>query len=158
MTTGAMPFYLMFGREIRSKLPDLRREAPVTSEEVCDRDWSRKLLQKDYVDAKRRVVEIQVEIGDRVLMKNTKTNKLSPNYNPSPCEVVDRKGEVTVRSKAGVDVKRNVSFVKKYQERPSEEEKTNVEPAHQEQKETSQAREARGETRPLKPTGSPTPV
>ena len=41
-------------REIRSKLPDLRREAPVTNEEVRDRDWSRKLSQKEYVDAKRR--------------------------------------------------------------------------------------------------------
>jgi len=28
MTTGATPFYLMFGRKMRSKLPDLRREAP----------------------------------------------------------------------------------------------------------------------------------
>lgn len=43
MTTGATPFYLMFGREMRSKLPDLRREAPITNEEVRDRDWSRKL-------------------------------------------------------------------------------------------------------------------
>ena len=31
MTTGATPFYLMFGREMRSKLPDLRREAPITN-------------------------------------------------------------------------------------------------------------------------------
>lgn len=43
ITTGAKPFYLMFGREMRSKLPDLRREAPITNEEVRDRDWSRKL-------------------------------------------------------------------------------------------------------------------
>ncbi|PFX31209.1 Uncharacterized protein K02A2.6 [Stylophora pistillata] len=43
MTTGATPFYLMFGREMRSKLPDPRREAPITNEEVRDRDWSRKL-------------------------------------------------------------------------------------------------------------------
>lgn len=43
MTTGATPFYLMFGREMRSKLPDLRKEAPITNEEVRDRDWSRKL-------------------------------------------------------------------------------------------------------------------
>ena len=49
MTTGATPFYLMFGREMRSKLPDLRREAPITNEEVRDRDWSRKLSQKEYV-------------------------------------------------------------------------------------------------------------
>ena len=63
MTTGATPFYLMFGREMRSKLPDLRQEAPVTNEEVRDRDWSRKLSQKEYVDAKRRATESEIEIG-----------------------------------------------------------------------------------------------
>ena len=117
MTTGVAPFFLMFGREMRSKLPELRREAPITNEEIRDRDWARKLTQKDYVDTKRHAVESQVEVGDQVLLRNTKINKLSPNYDPSPCEVIDRnRGEVTLRKKDGVEVKRNVSFVKKYQE------------------------------------------
>ena len=105
MTTGATPFYLMFGREMRSKLPDLRREATITNEEVRDRDWSRKLSQKEYVDAKRSAVASEVEIGDKVLLRNSKANKLSPNYDPKPCEVVDRKGgEVTVKSTAGTKI------------------------------------------------------
>ena len=117
MTTGVAPFFLMFGREMRSKLPELRREAPITNEEIRDRDWARKLTQKDYVDTKRHAVESQVEVGDQVLLRNTKINNLSPNYDPSPCEVIDRnRGEVTLRKKDGVEVKRNVSFVKKYQE------------------------------------------
>jgi len=62
MTTRATPFYLMFGREMRSKLPDLLREAPITNEEVRDRDWSRKLSQKECVDAKRTAVASEVEI------------------------------------------------------------------------------------------------
>ena len=100
-----------------SKLPELRREAPITNEEIRDRDWARKLTQKDYVDAKKHAVESQVEVGDQVLLRNTKINKLSPTYDPSPCEVMDRsRGEVTLRKKDGVEVKRNVSFVKKYQE------------------------------------------
>ena len=58
-----------------------------------------------------------MEVGDQVLLRNTKINKLSPNYDPSPCEVIDRnRGEVTLKKKDGVEVKRNVSFVKKYQE------------------------------------------
>ena len=100
-----------------SKLPELRREAPITNEEIRDRDWARKLTQKDYMDTKRHAVESQVEVGDQVLLRNTKINKLSPNYDPSPCEVIDRnRGEVTLRKKDGVEVKRNVSFVKEYQE------------------------------------------
>ena len=102
---------------MRSKLPELRREAPITNEEIGDRDWARKLTQKDYVDTKRHAVESQVEVGDQVLLRNSKTNKLSPNCDPSPCEVIDRnRGEVTLRKKDGVEVKWNVSFVKKYQE------------------------------------------
>ena len=69
------------------------------------------------MDTKRHAVESQVEVGDQVLLRNTKINKLSPNYDTSPCEVIDRnRGEVTLRKKGGVEVKRNVSFVKKYQE------------------------------------------
>ena len=49
-------------------------------------------------------------------MTNTKTNKLPPNYNPSACEVIDRnKREVTLSKNDGVEIKRNVSFVKKYE-------------------------------------------
>jgi len=43
-TTGAIPFSLMFGRDVRSKLPDLRRgTVNPFKEEVCERDWSNKL-------------------------------------------------------------------------------------------------------------------
>ena len=100
---------------MRSKLPELRRVALITNEEICDRDWARKLTRKDYVDTKRHEVESQVEVGDQVL-RNTKINKLSPNHDSSPCEVIDRNREVTLRKKDGVEVKRNVSFVRKYQE------------------------------------------
>ena len=69
------------------------------------------------MDTKRHAVESQVELGDQVLLRNTKTNKLSPNYDLSPCEVIDRnRGEVTLRKKDGAEVKRNVSLVKKYQD------------------------------------------
>ena len=84
MTTSVATFFLMFGREMRSKLPELRREAPITNEEIRDRDSARKLTQKYCVDTNRHVVESQVEVGDQVLLRNTKTNKLSPNYHPSP--------------------------------------------------------------------------
>ena len=59
VTTGVAPFFLMFGREMRSKLPELRREAPITNEEIRDQHWTRKLTQKDYVDTKRHAVESQ---------------------------------------------------------------------------------------------------
>ena len=42
-TTGATPFYLMFSREMRTKVPELSREAVEVPREVRDRDRSNKL-------------------------------------------------------------------------------------------------------------------
>ena len=36
----------------------------MTNEEVRDREWLRKLSQKEYVDAKRIAVASDLEIGD----------------------------------------------------------------------------------------------
>ena len=74
MTTGLAPFFLMLEREMRSKLPELGHEAPITNEEI--RDWARKLTQKNYVDTEKHAVESPAEVGDQVLLRNTKTNSL----------------------------------------------------------------------------------
>ena len=54
--TGTTPCYMTFGREVRSKLPDLKRETVgVPGEEVRERDWSSKFTGKAYADLKREV-------------------------------------------------------------------------------------------------------
>ena len=56
-------------------------------------------------------------VGDTVLLKAEKTNKLSINFNPDPFKLVHKTGsEVTLKNKAGVELKRNTAFVKKYNE------------------------------------------
>ena len=87
------------------------------------------MTQKDNVNTKRHTVEGQVEVRDYVLLRNTKTNKLSPNYNRSPCEVIDRnREEVKLRKKNGVEIKRNVSFLKYQENDTSESESESVAP------------------------------
>ena len=72
-TTSATPYYLMFGREMRSKLPELRRETvQVPREEVRDRDWSNKLKGKAYADARRGSTLKSIRVGDAVLLKAEK--------------------------------------------------------------------------------------
>ncbi|KAL9966533.1 hypothetical protein ACROYT_G024621 [Oculina patagonica] len=114
-TTGATPFFLMFGREMRSKLPELRGETvQVPREEVRDRDWSNKLKGKAYADARRGAAPKSVRVGDAVLLKGEKSSKLSTNFRPSPFKVVEKTGsEVTVRNEAGEEFKRNTAFVKR---------------------------------------------
>ena len=107
-TTGATPCYMMFGREIRSKLPERKRDTvEVPSEEVRERDWSGKLKGKTYADLKRGAMAKNIRVGDTVLLRADKTNKLSTNFNPAPFKVVQKTGEVTLRNETGVELKRN---------------------------------------------------
>ena len=96
-TTGAKPFNLMLGQEVRMKLPKLRRETvEVSREEVRDHDWSNKLKGKAYADVHRGAMPKSMRIGDTVLLKVEKS-KLSTNFCPSPFKVVQKTGtEVTV--------------------------------------------------------------
>ena len=114
-TTGTTPCYMMFGREVRSKLPELKRETVgVPSEEVRQRYWSGKFKGKAYADLKRGATPKRISVGDTVLLEAEKTNK-STNFNPDPFEFVHETGsEVTLRNGAGVELKRNTVFIKRY--------------------------------------------
>ena len=93
-TTGATPFYLMFGRKMRSKLPELRRETvEISKEEIRDQDWSNKLKGKGDADNRRGATPQSIRIGDAVLLRAEKSNKLSSNYNfnPSPFKSLTRR-------------------------------------------------------------------
>jgi len=114
-TTGATPFYLMFGREMRTKLQELRREQTVIDESVRDADFRKKIQGKEYSDGKRRSMPSAIIVGDTVLLKTPKVDKFSTNFHPTPCKVVKREGgEVTVETEDGKEVKPNVSFMRKF--------------------------------------------
>ena len=59
-------------------------------------------------------------VGDAVLLKAEKTNKLSSNFSSSPFKVVQKTvSEVTLRNKNAVELKQNSALVKKYNEQES---------------------------------------
>ena len=56
-STGKSPNQLMFGRDLRSRVPDIknfRLVKMVGDREVRDRDLKQKTLQKSYADKRRR--------------------------------------------------------------------------------------------------------
>ena len=68
-------------------------------------------------DITRVFLESQCNVTAVTLLKVAKTNKLSPNFHPSPFKVVNKEREqVTVRDYSGVELKRNTSFAKKNNE------------------------------------------
>lgn len=70
---------------------------------------------KLYSDRKRGAKESGIEVGDTVLVKATRTNKLSPNFSSDEFSVINKKGsELQLQSKSdGRMLKRNSSHAVK---------------------------------------------
>lgn len=115
-TTGVTPAKLMFNRELRTKLPELRRGGGIVNESTRDRDWKTKLMGKQYSDQKRGAIDKELKPGDTVLLKNVKTSgKLAPNFESTPYLLTRKEGkEVTVSSGEGAVYSRNSAHVKAY--------------------------------------------
>lgn len=75
-TTGKTPTELMFGRTIRSKIPNLASTAICNEyEEVRDQDKQRKLNGKILEDAKRHAKPSNLKEGDEVVLKKYDTRQ-----------------------------------------------------------------------------------
>ncbi|XP_046973981.1 uncharacterized protein K02A2.6-like [Vanessa cardui] len=116
-TTGKTPAELFFRRQFRDKIPiaaDI--ENKITDSEVRDRDKEIKDKGKEYADMKRKAVDSNLEIGEKVYIKNmTKENKLTPNFNPEAHTVTDvYGGDVRVRNDlTGKEYRRNIIHLKR---------------------------------------------
>ena len=115
-STGATPAFLMFGTELKTKLPELRPNKSVLNESTRDRDWNQKLAGKMYGDKQRHAVNNPITPGDKVLLKNTKlSGNLAANFEPNPYTVQTKEGqELTLKSTDSTVQRRNSSFVKPY--------------------------------------------
>ena len=103
---------LLFGRKMRTKLPELREK--VIASEVRDRDSGMKAKAKVYADKKRNAKASDISPGDKVLVKQERQNKLSTPFAPEPHEVVTKTGNsVVIESPDGVQLNRNNTHVKK---------------------------------------------
>ena len=78
-TTQHAPGHVMFGRDIRTKVPELSNSLPVQHkfEKLHVKDTTAKLKMKQHADLTRKAVQRTVKVGDRVLLKAPKVNKLS---------------------------------------------------------------------------------
>ena len=134
-TTGVSPAELLFGRKIRTKLPEL---SDVHVEQgVRDRDSEQKSKSKMYADTERGARYSEVLPGDHVLVQQERKDKLSTRFNPSPYTVVNKHGNsLIVQSQEGVQYSRNTSHVKKLLRNnvtPSTQEETVAETHHKEE-------------------------
>ena len=106
-----------------AKVPEYRKD-----ESVREKDAERKIVGKEYADERRNACESSVKVGDEVLVKQNKTNKLSLNFEKEPYIVLDKHGsQLTVQSPSGKTIKRNVTFTKPFISSETANENVNVE-------------------------------
>ena len=117
-TTGRTPAELLY--KLRGKLPDLG-SSRVVDHDLRDRDSEAKGKSKIYADMRRGACYSEVEMGDRVLVQQEKTNKLSTPFNPTPLTVVSKTGNsLVIEADDGAQYSRNTSLVRKFLEPESE--------------------------------------
>ena len=109
-TTNIPPSELMFGRNIRTKLPEIQFENDDAY--VQERDAMQKRKMKMNADKKRKARKSEFKIGDTVLVKQERKNKMSTPFNPKPLTIVDIKGTMITASREGTKITRNASHYK----------------------------------------------
>ena len=113
-TTGFSPSELLFNRKIKTKLPQivLQKDSDVDLT-VQQNDKRAKEQMKKYADQKSRARASDIQVGDTVLILQRKQNKWSTKFDPSPFQVVRRKGTMVTGLRNGKYVSRNVSHFKR---------------------------------------------
>ena len=68
---------------------------------------------KEYADRCSHAKNTDLSVGDKVLLKQPKQNKMSIPFKPEPFEIKDKKGSMVTAQNAERTVTRNASFFKK---------------------------------------------
>ena len=118
-TTGMSPAELLMGRKLREKLPRLK----IPNDRATEAEWQQllrerdalaKLRQKEYTDLRQSAEHSNIVEGDEVLLRQTRENKLSPNFEPEPYKVIEKDGNAVVIADAEGNTKmRNAAHMKK---------------------------------------------
>lgn len=110
-TTGVPPCSAFFGRMITTKLPHVTNSCQDIK--LAARDKLMKQKMKAYADAKRYVKTPDIDIGDKVIVKQIMKAKSSLPYDPTPLEVTAKKGSMITAKNGERAITRNSSFFKK---------------------------------------------
>lgn len=91
--TGETPAKLMFGRNIRDKIPTARNDDQ-TDADVMDHDNVKKAQMKIYTDQKCKAKHHSLKPGELVLVKNPAChrNKFTPPWFAKPLMITSIRG------------------------------------------------------------------
>ena len=92
-TTKQKPAQLFFGRKIHTKLPNspVKPKQTKLQKQAKMSDKQNKLKMKTYADNRRNAQPSHLQVGDKVLVKQPKQNKLSTPFDPRLFEIITKK-------------------------------------------------------------------
>ena len=113
-TTGVSPAELLFNRTVKGKLPILQKRSILNRHrEARQNEASKKEYHKRYADSRRNTKKSAIKVGDCVLVRQQRRDKLTPYFNEVPYTVTHRHhSRITARNKNGHTITRNVSHFK----------------------------------------------
>ena len=127
-STNVPPAELLFNRTVNGKLPGLMLKKHLNRHnEAKKNDEVAKQKQKEYADKKRHARPSDIAVGDTVLVKQDKKNKLSTRFNTTPYIVISRQGSKVTAENDTHCITRNVSSFKRLPGREDIEESSTVE-------------------------------
>ena len=113
-TTGISPAELLMGRKLRGRIPHVDKKlTDKTLALAQQRDREQKAKMKKYADNRSKAKHVDINIGDKVLVKQKKINKFSSKYDSNPYEVTRIQGSALTLQRNGKSIMRNVGLVKK---------------------------------------------
>ena len=115
-TTKVPPATALFRRNIRTKLPE--KSSKVNMEEIDKKineaDASAKAKQKVYADHRRGATTPIFKVGDQVLVRQRKRNKLTSRFDCRPYKIVAIKGTMITARRNDHHITRNCSHFKPF--------------------------------------------
>jgi hypothetical protein len=120
--TQQAPATLLFNRAINVKLPRSQTVAPADPNHQQALDASCKSRQKNkvYFDKRNKAKSSEFNVGDAVLLRNSKKGKLQTPYEHQKYQIVKKKGSMITASNDNRQVTRNSSHFKKFKEKEGE--------------------------------------
>ena len=114
-TTGVPPSELLFNRTVKGKLPILNKRNIVNKhKQAHENDTLKQQYNKQYADTRRNAKHRDIKVGDSVLARQKRSNKLSANFNSKPYTVIIKNNStITVRDSNEHTITRNVSHFKR---------------------------------------------
>ena len=109
-TLNKAPAEILFGRNIKTRLPQFVPKS--NDKKLRGTDKQKKLKMKVYADERNNARKSNLTVGDNVLVKQPKENKLSTPFDPKPYQITNRKGTMVTASREDKSITRNSTFFK----------------------------------------------